>query len=371
MIPERVRHVAVLGAGNGGIAAAADLTHRGFEVRLHARREERLAPIRRRGGIEMTGVADAFVVPHTVTTDLADAIRDVDCILLVVPSTAHEAYAQALAPILTEDQIVLVNPGHSFGGLHVANTLKREGFLGTPLVCETVTLSYVCRMEGAARIGIYKHTENLGFGAFPGALQKPLLEAARALYPNLVPAANVLEMGLSNINAIFHPPGMIMNAGWIQRTEGNFLFYAEGMTEAPGLVSSAVDRERLAIASALGLNIQPFIEHFHEVGLTTEAAMKSGSIARACEESAPNATIKAPASLQDRYVLEDVGYGLVPFSYLGRLANVPTPSIDALIQLSSIAVGRDLMVEGRTLETIGLGGIPLDRLDRFIESGVR
>ena len=37
-----VRTVAVLGAGHGGCAAAADLTARGFDVRLHARREATL-----------------------------------------------------------------------------------------------------------------------------------------------------------------------------------------------------------------------------------------------------------------------------------------------------------------------------------------
>ena len=37
-----IRTVAVLGAGHGGCAAAADLTRRGFSVRLQARSAERL-----------------------------------------------------------------------------------------------------------------------------------------------------------------------------------------------------------------------------------------------------------------------------------------------------------------------------------------
>ena len=46
-----IREIAVLGAGHGGCAAAADLGARGFSIRLHARREESLAPIREQGGI--------------------------------------------------------------------------------------------------------------------------------------------------------------------------------------------------------------------------------------------------------------------------------------------------------------------------------
>ena len=41
-----IHKIAIMGAGHGGLAAAADLTKRGFDVRLHARREESLAPIR-------------------------------------------------------------------------------------------------------------------------------------------------------------------------------------------------------------------------------------------------------------------------------------------------------------------------------------
>ena len=56
-----IKTVAVLGAGHGGCAAAADLGRRGFNVRLHARSAERLAPLRAKGGIEVRGVHDGLV----------------------------------------------------------------------------------------------------------------------------------------------------------------------------------------------------------------------------------------------------------------------------------------------------------------------
>lgn len=45
--------VAVLGAGNGGCAAAADLTRRGYTAALHSRSKERLQPIWERGGLHV------------------------------------------------------------------------------------------------------------------------------------------------------------------------------------------------------------------------------------------------------------------------------------------------------------------------------
>src|SRR5262249_20497941 len=56
-----VNSVAVLGAGHGGCAAAADLGKRGYSVRLHARNPERLAPLRAQGGIEARGIEQGLV----------------------------------------------------------------------------------------------------------------------------------------------------------------------------------------------------------------------------------------------------------------------------------------------------------------------
>src|SRR3712207_8497396 len=45
------------------------------------------------------------------------------------------------------------------------------------------------------------------------------------------------------------------NAGLLERTGGDFLFYEEGVTEGVGRLIEAVDRERLAIAAALGITV--------------------------------------------------------------------------------------------------------------------
>jgi opine dehydrogenase len=163
---------------------------------------------------------------------------------------------------------------------------------------------------------------------------------------------------------------MIMNAGWIQHTGGDFLFYREGFTDAVGRVTAAVDAERLAIARALGVPAMPFIDVFYEAGLTTRAARDSGDISRACKESEPNKTIKSPSSLDHRYLHEDVGYGLVPMAALGRLAGVATPTIDALVQLAGLAVGIDYAREGLTLERLGLAGKSPSELLTLVEEGV-
>jgi opine dehydrogenase len=352
-----VTTVAVLGAGHGGCAAAADLGRRGFSVRLHARNPERLHALRAASGISARGIHQGLVPVDRITADLAEAVHGADLIMLVVPSIAHAFYAAALAPRIADGQAIFLNPGHTGGGLHFLHALRGAGFGGRVRLCETVTLTYITRLEAPALVNIYSYTTRLRFAALPGRDTAALFALIAPLYPNIVAATSVLETGLGNINAVFHPPGMIMNAGWIERRAGDFLFYREGITAAVGRVIAAVDGERLAVAKALAVPAMPFLDLFHEAGLTTQAAREAGDIARACEASEPNRTIKAPAALDHRYLHEDVGYGLVPMAEFGHLAGVATPAMDALIHLAGLAVGIDYARDGLTLRRLGLAGL--------------
>jgi opine dehydrogenase len=366
-----IRTIAVLGAGHGGCAAAADLGKRGFSVRLHARNSERLAPLRRQGGIRVSGVHEALVPIDVMTTDVAEAVHGADLVMLVVPTVAHQDYARLLAPLIRPEQPVFLDPGHTGGGLNFVYELREAGYAGPVETCETVTLTYICRMVGEGHVALYRYTSNLAFAAFPGTAQERLFNLVKPVFPEIRQASSVLETALTNINAVFHPPGMLMNAGWIEHSDGDFLFYLEGITDSIGRVTEAVDRERMAVAAALDIPAVSFLDAFHRAGLTTEAARASGSISRACRESEANKAVKSPPSLRHRYVTEDVGYGLVAFSALGELAGVKTPVIDALVTIASEAVGTDFRRGGLTLERMGIAGLSPAQLKQFVQTGTR
>jgi len=366
-----IKTIAVLGAGHGGCAAAGDLGKRGFSVRLHARNAERLGALRRQGGIRISGVHEGLVSIDRMTTDIAEAVEGTDLVMLVVPSVAHGHYARALAGILRPGQPIFLNPGHTGGGLNFVHELRERGCTVPIETCETVTLTYICRLVGEGHVQLYSCTKNLAFAAFPGDSQERLYSLVKPVFPEICQASSVLETALTNINAVFHPPGMLMNAGWIEHSRGDFLFYIEGVTESVGRVTEAVDRERLAVARGLGVPAISFLDAFHRAGLTTEAARASGSISRACRESEPNRAIKSPPSLRHRYIMEDVGYGMVPISELGDLAGVNTPVIDALVTMASAAIGEDLRANGLSLARMGLAGLSPGELKRYIQTGAR
>jgi opine dehydrogenase len=296
-------------------------------------------------------------------------MHEADLIIVAAPAVAHEYIGMALAPHLCGGQRILLNPGHTGGSLHFANVLCRARAAAKVQLCETVTLTYICRMPEPARVEIYRRTTHLRCAAFPAKETADLMGDIQEVFPDIVSAANVLETGLANINAIMHPAAMLGNAGWIEKTGGEFCFYRDGITPAIAAWIDRVDQERLEIVKRLGLEALSFVAIFHQAGLTSNEALASGSVYRAIAESEPNWTIKSPATLDHRYINEDVGYGLVPLAEIGRLMEVETPVIDSLITLASVIRRTDYRREGLTLEKMGLAGVRGERLLSIVQNG--
>src|SRR6185369_1052685 len=297
--------IAVLGAGNGGCAAAADLTLRGFQVRLFSRSESTIAKLVKRGEIELIEAGQhKKAAPYFMSPHLPPVVQGVDLIVIATPAVGHEYLAKELAKYLVDGQRILLNPGHTGGSLHFAHLLRQLGCKAQIQLCETVTLTYICRMPQPGQVEIYRRTTNLRCAALPGKHTVKLVGEIQSVFSNVVAAANVLETGFSNINAIMHPAGMLGNAGWIEKTGGDFLYSREGITPAIGAGIDALDQERLAIVRALGISPLRFVDIFHGAGLTTTEARDSGSAYQAIRESQPNFTIKSPPALDHRYIKE-------------------------------------------------------------------
>jgi len=365
-----IKKIAILGAGNGGCAAAVDLTLRGFQVRLFSRSESTTVKLGKLGEIELleNGVskkaAPFFVSPH-----LPPVVQGVDLVVVTTPSVGHEYLAKGIANYLIDGQRILLNPGHTGGALHFATLLRTLGCKAEVQLCETVTLTYICRMPQFGRVEIYRRTTNVRCAAFPGKHTAELVSEIQQVFPNIVVAASVLESGFANINAIMHPAGMLGNAGWIEKSGGDFLYYREGITPAIGAWIDAVDRERLAIVDLLGIQPLRFVDIFYQAGLTMAEARDTGSAYQAIHNSEPNFTIKSPPALDHRYLREDVGYGLVPMAEIGKLLGVKTPVMDALVTLASTALNVDFRKEGLTLEKMGLAGVAPARLPKILAEG--
>ncbi len=342
--------VTVVGAGNAGCAAAADLALAGHEVTLFElpRFADKLDPIRERGAITLvnsrldgSGRSGEGTIARC-TTDPAEA-ADADVILVATVALAQEDLARLLAPHLRTGQVLLLFTGYG-GSLLVRRALDEAGVGDGTLLGETSTLPYICRLSGPATVQLRgKAYRAIPTAALPATDTSVLLERLRPLYPELLGVANVLEVALLNTNVTRHTVGTILNIGRIEYAAGDFAIYREGFTPAVWRVHDALDAEKQALLSALGLEPRSFWDYRRlTIDYSLEEQAQAGS--------------KGPASAETRYLTEDVPTGLVLFSSLGQALGVPTPTADALIQIASLISGRDYRAEGRTLERLGLRG---------------
>lgn len=355
------RRVTVVGAGNAGCAAAADLSLAGAEVTLYELPQfaDNLRPVRERGSIKLSTIrrdgtgreGEAHLAK--LTTDAEEAARGADVIIFATIALGQEAAARAFAPHLQTGQLVVLFTGYG-GSILVRKIFSEAGAPEDVMVAETVTLPYICRLVAPAEVELRgKAYKSVPTAALPAADTDRAIDKLRPLYPMLAPADNVLETALLNTNVTRHTVGTLMNVGRIEYSGGDFFIYREAFTPAVWKVFDSLDGEKMALMRALGLKPRSFIDYRRmTIDLSLEEQKETGS--------------KGPLSANTRYLTEDVPMGLVFFASLGELLGVPTPTANALIHLASVIGDTDYRGAGRTLQRLGLGSLTADQLRSFV-----
>ena len=355
-------HIAVLGAGNGAHAFAGDLALRGYSVRLYNKFAEEIAALRARGGVTLEGALTGFGKLQLVTADIGPVVADADIILVVVPAIAHAFMAEACAPHLSDGQVILLSPGRTGGALEFRQVLRSLGVRRRVLVAEAQTLLFVCRISGPARVRITTIKRETSLAALPASDTPTVLKRITMLYPQFRAAADVLETGLENIGAVFHPATTLLSVGRIE-SGVPFEFYRD-MTPSIARAIEAIDAERLAAARAYGVKTQSASEWLAR----SYPGITGGTLYERIQSNAAYGGIAAPRSLDTRYIWEDVPTGLVPMIELGRLAGVAMPASAALVDLASAVCGHDFWSEGRNAKRLGLSGLSVSAVKACVES---
>lgn len=360
--------VAILGAGNVGCALAAHLVLRGVDVRLFTRSPERSSAIREAGGITLTGALEGFA-PVEVTDALEDAVHGAGVVALTVPTHALLWYAPRLATATTDDQLIWLNPGHSGGALYIAAELRRLAPRRRPRIGQMTTASHGSRLAAAATVRLFGLTR-ASLAAFPGSHLDECFERLDALVPGrLQKLTSVLEADLLNVNAVLHPAGVVCNAGWIEATGGDFPLYHQGIGPAVARVIEAVEAERLALAERLGVPTVAILSELERAGYTAAGASRPGTIHEAMSTSEALRDVKAPPTLDHRYLHEDVGWGLVPWMALAEAVGVPAPNMATLTDLAGLLNGVDYRRVGLSLERMGLSGMTAGEIRSYVAGG--
>ncbi len=365
--------IAVLGGGNGAFITASDLKLRGHRVAICElpQVEKNIEGILQNKTIELQvvghpGIQGGMAHLDRVTTSPKEALSGAEVVLVVVPAFAQKPFAEACAPYFEDGQIVVLTPGN-FGAIEFSRILSEKGRGQKVIVAEMECMIYSGFKSAPAVVWVSGYKKGLCMAAYPGKDTEKAIQKLRQVYPDLKPARNVLETGLRNLNFVAHPPIVIHNAGWIEKTKGNFLFYWDGCTPGVARTAEAVDRERLALGRSLGCEMPPLMEV--NLGWYSHEGAKGTSLYEVMSTNPVYVQDYAPNTLHHRFLLEDIPYGLAPMESLGKKAGVATPVTSALITLSSEITQIDFRSKARDIRYLGLEKLGIQELLNLVNQG--
>ena len=357
--------VAVMGGGNASHTIAADLTLKGltvnmFELEKYAGSMREVFETRR---IEISGVArNGVATMNKVTSNIKEAVEDTEVILIPLPGFTVETYAHLLAPHLQDGQIVMLLPG-SLGALEFVQSIRSQGCRKDFIVAEAGGMPFATRLVAPGKVKTYHIRAMCGLASIPGNQGGFVFEKVKGLYSFKL-MKTVVETGLGHLTPLLHPVGCLLNAGRIERSHGDFYMYEEGMTPSVVKILDVLDLERLAIGEKLGIRLPTGVDMMVE-----SAYGPRGTLWESINGSAGLTPIKGPDSLSNRYITDDVPYGLVGWANLGDAVGVETPIMDAIINIGGAMMGRDYWVDGRNLKRMGLDGLSVKQILVYLETG--
>lgn len=342
--------ITIIGAGNGGQAFAGYLSMVGYDTSLYDIDVEKMNALKKTGGIRLEGRLNGFGKIGCITTDISEAVKGSEIIMVTTVANAHRAVAQSVAPHLEDGQVVVLNPGRTCGALVFLQTLRKAGCDKRIYLGEAQTLVYACRVIENGHVNVIGIKDEVLLSGLPASDTDFILEKLSPIFPCFVKVPNVLHTSLENIGAMFHPCVLLFNAATIERNE-LFWFYRD-MTEQVAEFIEKFDAERLAVGKAYGIDLLSVREWI-------KFAYKDTIGETLCERMRNNPAyhdIKSPSTIFTRQLTEDIPTGVLPIMELGKAAGVATPLLESMVHICEALLNMDLHTNGRSLKNLGLEG---------------
>jgi len=351
-----MRRVAIVGAGAIARAYAVLLARGGHAAALWSPRGDGLRDVVARDSPEVPwpsarGVrlrAEGLVAGDyaVAALDAPAALRDADAVLVAIPANAYAATLPRIAPHLHTGQLVFVSGALSLAPLWLAELAAAHGT--RPLVAASGTTVATARVRDGG-VAVNTIRTRVGIAALPVSATATALDALTALFGDRFDrTGDVLAVTLANINPVAHAAMALCN---LTRMEyGEAWPQYRYLSPAVARLVETMDGERRAVAAALGHDLAPITAHFQrsfDVPQETLAAI-------AAELHRRRGGPAGPTSLESRFVLEDVPFGLACNEALARVAGVEVPATSAAITLLTTLYARDFRRENPLLDALGL-----------------
>lgn len=357
----QTRRVGLAGAGSVAFGTAALLCQNGHQAMLWSPSGESTRQLAEGQPLKAINAVEGEFHP-AVARDAEQLAADNEVLMLVLPGYGHKAVMDALLPHVQAHHTIIISSHASLGALYMARELGRRG-LSVPIIAWGTTI-VTGRRQSDSTVMVNTVRAQVDFCTLPASADESSLALCQALFGDrFVARDGLLAISLSNLNPQNHMGIALGNISRMERAEQ----WSQGQNVTPkiGALLEALDRERLAIAEALGLKVRTIFEHFH---LSFHVPVASISdMNQAMHEQGNGGT--GPATADSRYVTEDVPYGLVVTAALGRMLGQPATLHEAGVALFSAMYERDFAAENDLLSALELDSIPLDVLKKAAFDG--
>lgn len=349
-----MKKITVIGGGGTGIMMAADLTIKGHEVTLfetpgHA---EKILEVQERGYVDITGNAvNGRAVISNITTDLEEAMREPDYILVGVIAQRQEKLINLIIPYLRDGQTVCFSAGNG-ASIILKNKIKDKNVL----TGEMQGNIYPCRMLPDGRIISAFPYKEKGMAAFPSKDNRKYIEMMQQIYPCHA-VKNVFEAILNSPNISIHLAGSLLGTAKMETTE-DFRLYRDGLSPSVAALIEAVEDEKALVMEKMGYSME----------------RAAGQIRALLEyEKHPELTIfrglEGPTEISHRYIIEDAYAGNSLLLSLAKEYAVAAPLCEGLIAIASALNKTEFYKIGRTLAYFGVDGLSPQEVNRYLETG--
>lgn len=352
----------VVGAGHAGYSIIGRLGTWGYRLRVLDIDAPKVAALAASGGLHVEGGDRDFAPVELATTDPAKAIRGAGVIVVCTYGTEHARVAETIAPFLEDGQTILLLQGNMAGALIVRRALQKAGCRAQVDVADMDSSPFQAKALAVDRALLTGMKAKWQVAAMPATRTAAVLERVGSAFRGMVAAPSLLHTGFADLGGVFHVGGIITNVSRVEDA-GVYHFYSSNMVPSVCNLLLKLDAERVAIAKACGVEASDAVSWLASTYKMTPTSLHDmlHALAETAYKYSP-----APKSLTHRFLVQDVGCVLVPIAGLGRAAGIPSPTIDAAIEIAGALTGRDFWREGRSPDALGIAGMTIPQIIEHI-----
>lgn len=336
--------IGVAGSGTAMLAVACYLSGRGFPVQILDRGN---ALPGQPHSIVAEGAISGQYDSEKLSVKADTLLAETSYLIIAAPQTMYKELAWSLSPWLRSRHTIVLYGGGIGACLEFEKYLLANGVCGVKVV--EIDPLFHCERKNNATVKVHAMRQWGQFSSTSPASTFDCDSLVTRLFPKLEAAGNLLSRGLCDYHAIVYP--VVEAFGADAEMSAALSELVSTMTEKIDDVYNHLENELNLLADTYSTSRIPTTHSIRRMyGAIAQTPLEAVSMVPKYGQAAP---------WQDmvRTLSETVSTVYVPLYELARLANLRTPAIDSVINMSAVMCGVDFLTHGRTLSQMGLQGL--------------